>query len=1175
LHYLVQLPLSEHLFFVLHMMFLREAQLGIANEHGITPLHKACQGSSESVVILLLMSGADVEAATVHKECPIHIACRLGKQRLVEVLISHGANTSTIGPDGNAEETARRNGHDSLAEYIHNLKSQESARRKKKRREERTANGSSGKSARGHHHRHERHGSSSILVAGGASTLPKIIKSSTTSSLHSSSEDLMNQPLKFPHPNAGQSANSSSSNIKVSSSESLIVAIVDDGGGGGGGDKDELAESSATPKSSRHTVVHNHQPSDKSQKPNQTSLRASSDSPLQSPTSQIVEENHGAEKAPGTFPTNSDDLDHHNLEQHPVLTAIYAHQQSVASGEEEDNNNPGGSLRFMTIRTRSAKISSLMKVFQPPGEPLHHMDIAGVHANSTTTTATTTTTTETKHKPVSRGHSPVNSRTHPPSPSSAQQTKNRPSDPTPRSGSLTHNANGSATPSPTPNVGHPTNIANGASSPHVNGSPRSATAAHSPRSASPRAFVSPPTSNNSDQRLSTELEDPIITISTTSTSASTVPANLLGERKTSPVPALKLAPTSPPPAGNRSLSPNKQNRHYYEPPLTAHPSISHGSQNFRERQQGTLSSSSPGTQDFSSPSSLPAHMSGLGTAVMVGLSDDDELPSSTSPRSFLSSRSFSTDQLMSDSASDTMSDTKLPSGRRYGDPSTPTSPRLLRDNKSVNRPSLDRSTSDILSKVKIRSTDNGRTMIGGGGGGGQPQLKSVQRISSTEFGPRSVQRVSKASSKGSRHSKPFTKFLKDVNFDSLIAVQDYSQHSQGIVNVSEAMIIPSGEFHVEYGKSDHTNSSFSSSSSSSAQNSHQLQLQLPQHQRGYTLYSDDTEPTTCHYKVNFFDESAASHSHWNFIAYVELKFHPAPVPMIFSLIIKGLHSVLGLVRTPSGDSTFTLDIGDRKTTSLTAKKLIKLMQDQNDTLKNAKLYPVKDVALSDQLLEFEKAEKNAFKSISSHKIGIVYVKEGQITEEEVLGNKHGSAHFEEFLACIGNKIDLEGWTGFDGGLDTKKDRTGKHSIFATWRDFEIMFHVSTFLPLGSGEEKYVEKKKHIANDMTTIIYLDTHTTAFKPPTLSGDFLHNFIVVHPKDDGKLGIAIATKKGTPEFGPPLPQNGLLPLGATLKEFLLSKIINAERATLLAPMFLTKRRQARQHWLSSMINKYIPSK
>ena len=45
---------------------------------------------------------------------------------------------------------------------------------------------------------------------------------------------------------------------------------------------------------------------------------------------------------------------------------------------------------------------------------------------------------------------------------------------------------------------------------------------------------------------------------------------------------------------------------------------------------------------------------------------------------------------------------------------------------------------------------------------------------------------------------------------------------------------------------------------------------------------------------------------------------------------------------------------------------------------------------------------------SELKVGVVYVKEGQYTEEEILDNNEHSPLFEEFLSVIGEKVRLKG-----------------------------------------------------------------------------------------------------------------------------------------------------------------------
>ncbi len=57
---------------------------------------------------------------------------------------------------------------------------------------------------------------------------------------------------------------------------------------------------------------------------------------------------------------------------------------------------------------------------------------------------------------------------------------------------------------------------------------------------------------------------------------------------------------------------------------------------------------------------------------------------------------------------------------------------------------------------------------------------------------------------------------------------------------------------------------------------------------------------------------------------------------------------------------------------------------------------------------------------SKHKMGILYCKGGQITEEEMFCNQNDiRPEFYEFLDMIATRTPLRGFTGFTGGLDTK------------------------------------------------------------------------------------------------------------------------------------------------------------
>ena len=45
---------------------------------------------------------------------------------------------------------------------------------------------------------------------------------------------------------------------------------------------------------------------------------------------------------------------------------------------------------------------------------------------------------------------------------------------------------------------------------------------------------------------------------------------------------------------------------------------------------------------------------------------------------------------------------------------------------------------------------------------------------------------------------------------------------------------------------------------------------------------------------------------------------------------------------------------------------------------------------------------------SELKVGVVYVKEGQYTEEEILDNNRSSPQLDEFLSILGERVRLKG-----------------------------------------------------------------------------------------------------------------------------------------------------------------------
>eukprot|EP01101_Sappina_pedata_P007987 TRINITY_DN4332_c0_g1_i1.p1 TRINITY_DN4332_c0_g1~~TRINITY_DN4332_c0_g1_i1.p1 ORF type:complete len:772 (-),score=183.95 TRINITY_DN4332_c0_g1_i1:143-2458(-) len=199
-----------------------------------------------------------------------------------------------------------------------------------------------------------------------------------------------------------------------------------------------------------------------------------------------------------------------------------------------------------------------------------------------------------------------------------------------------------------------------------------------------------------------------------------------------------------------------------------------------------------------------------------------------------------------------------------------------------------------------------------------------------------------------------------------------------------------------------------------------------------------------------------------------------------------------------------------------------------------------------------------------YKFGVMYVKDGQTDENQFFQNSETSAEYEDFLDFLGDRIELKGWKGFRGGLDVVSNSTGTTSVYTKLNDLEIMFHVSTMLPNDLDDPQRLERKRHIGNDVVTLIFKEGDQP-FVPTSIRTEFTHIFVVIqvdHIKD-GKTyyRVAFASKDGTHSIEPALPHPAVFEKGDRFKDFLLTKAINSERAAMYAPNFVAKMTKTRR--------------
>ncbi|XP_023603134.1 LOW QUALITY PROTEIN: rap1 GTPase-activating protein 2-like [Myotis lucifugus] len=169
-------------------------------------------------------------------------------------------------------------------------------------------------------------------------------------------------------------------------------------------------------------------------------------------------------------------------------------------------------------------------------------------------------------------------------------------------------------------------------------------------------------------------------------------------------------------------------------------------------------------------------------------------------------------------------------------------------------------------------------------------------------------------------------------------------------------------------------------------------------------------------------------------------------------------------------------------------------------------------------------------------------------EEELFGNNEESPAFREFLDLLGDTITLQDFKGFRGGLDVTHGQTGVESVYTIFRDREIMFHVSTKLPFTEGDAQQLQRKRHIGNDIVAVIFQEENTP-FVPDMIASNFLHAYIVVQAESPGTdtpaYKVSVTAREDVPAFGPPLPSPPVFQKGPEFREFLLTKLTNAENA------------------------------
>lgn len=186
-------------------------------------------------------------------------------------------------------------------------------------------------------------------------------------------------------------------------------------------------------------------------------------------------------------------------------------------------------------------------------------------------------------------------------------------------------------------------------------------------------------------------------------------------------------------------------------------------------------------------------------------------------------------------------------------------------------------------------------------------------------------------------------------------------------------------------------------------------------------------------------------------------------------------------------------------------------------LASAHFHRVRSVALNMRLVAMDERLV-----VNTHKFGIVYAAPGQRDFVPMLANSVEDVpiQFWRFLRFLGEQIDLQGWGGFNGGLDVFNNHTGKTCFYTKWQQLDFIFHVAPLIPsLSPSDPEQIERKRHIGNDIVLMIFRDPNAPPMKLTTVMSKQTQVVIFVTPltseSNELEFDIKIFRHKSMPEI------------------------------------------------------------
>ncbi|KAL6045583.1 Rap-GAP domain-containing protein [Balamuthia mandrillaris] len=154
------------------------------------------------------------------------------------------------------------------------------------------------------------------------------------------------------------------------------------------------------------------------------------------------------------------------------------------------------------------------------------------------------------------------------------------------------------------------------------------------------------------------------------------------------------------------------------------------------------------------------------------------------------------------------------------------------------------------------------------------------------------------------------------------------------------------------------------------------------------------------------------------------------------------------------------------------------------------------------------------------KVGVIYVKEGQETQQVILRNDRESRSplYTDFIESVAWTTRLKHHLGYLGGLDRILLSTGEDTPYYADHRLELILHDITSMPTDPEDRQQILKKRHVGNDIVHIVYSE-HSRDYRPLTITSQFNDAHIVIYPLRNGLFRTQVFRKEKVALFGPVL--------------------------------------------------------